>query len=305
MVLTFIRIKGERKIKMVMTSIVNKFVKTMHLEGERSKLSNRFLKLLLLVVFLNLFSFASFGIGCVLNEESGTLRVYADEKGDEMTCRDFERALKEASISSKEMVTKLKIEEGVKSIIYIDWTELPNVNEIDVPATTKNIHISFSVGSCKNLTKVEVAEGNKWYESRNGVVYKRDVTVETGKIERNLIWYPAGKKDTNFEILGNTSVIWYNAFLGAVNLKEITMPDSLKIICSGAFEGCNIEKVEYMGTREQFYYIAIPGYDADLGKAKIRCRDGEGKYIPKIKSSYLRWTLKLRDNGMVYLDEEE
>ena len=57
--------------------VIKRFAKNNQMGEERGKLNNRFLKLLLLFVFLNLFSFASFGMEYHYDEETCTLNISA------------------------------------------------------------------------------------------------------------------------------------------------------------------------------------------------------------------------------------
>ena len=76
---------GEEKVS-------ERFTKNNPMGEEQSKLNNKFLKLLLLVVFLNLFSFASFGIECSFDTSTGILKI-SGGKDETVMAGDVDSAL--------------------------------------------------------------------------------------------------------------------------------------------------------------------------------------------------------------------
>ena len=83
---------------------------------------------------------------------------------------------------------------------------------------------------CTSLTAINVATGNEDYASVNGVLHNKAKTV--------IIYYPAGKKDINYEILDSVTMISDSAFYGCASLTSITIPDSVGYIGYYAFYDC-------------------------------------------------------------------
>ena len=68
--------------------VIKRFVKITQLGWEKSKL-NRFLKLIVLAIFLNLFSFASFGIECSFDISNYRLGISGGED-ETVTAEDLD-----------------------------------------------------------------------------------------------------------------------------------------------------------------------------------------------------------------------
>ena len=90
---------------------------------------------------------------------------------------------------------------------------------------------------CASLEKIEVDRNNSKYCSLDGALYTKDV--------RNLLCYPAGKKDEHFHVPESVTSISRLAFLGCSSLKSILLPASLKEFGDVVFYGCaSLEKIE-------------------------------------------------------------
>ena len=113
------------------------------------------------------------------------------------------------------------------------------ITTITIPKTLTNIGEGIFRG-CKNLTEIKVDNENKNYMSIDGVLYT--------KISGNpydLLTYPAGKRDTKYEIPQNTvKEIRGGAFSFNDYIKEIYLSSEITRINVGAFEELpNLEKL--------------------------------------------------------------
>lgn len=87
---------------------------------------------------------------------------------------------------------------------------------------------------------------------------------------------------TSYVIGSNIKEIEVQAFTRRVNLEKITIPESVKNIDTGAFNGCGkLTKIYYDGTKDKFYEIALYGlidlfgtWGAIPRKIEIYCTDG-------------------------------
>ncbi|MBR5825733.1 MAG: leucine-rich repeat domain-containing protein [Clostridia bacterium] len=87
---------------------------------------------------------------------------------------------------------------------------------IEIPKNVASIE-EEAFGRCITLENIFVDEQNDYYCDENGVLYSKDKSI--------LVQYPAGKKDLNFTLNINTSVIGeyalaYNAYLETVELNR-------------------------------------------------------------------------------------
>ena len=104
-----------------------------------------------------------------------------------------------------------------------------SLSGISLPASLNQLDADAFFG-CAGLTAFQVEAGNQSYCAADGVLYSADGT--------RLIAWPAGKRDTSFEIPDAVQAICPAAFAGAFRLEEISIPDSVSEIGSEAFMGC-------------------------------------------------------------------
>ena len=84
------------------------------------------------------------------------------------------------------------------------------------------------------LKEINVSENNKYFTSKNGVLYSKDFT--------ELLCYPVEKEGEIYEIDVNCKRIAYKAFEGNSGndfLQTITLPNTLESIGGYAFSNCN------------------------------------------------------------------
>lgn len=165
---------------------------------------------------------------------------------------------------------------------YAEISDCPKLELIEFGEQVKEIHGEFTCVWNSNLPKVrihetvrrieprafygdigsfEVDDGNVNYKDIEGVLFTKD-----GK---ELVAYPAGKRNGELAVPAGTETIWENAFYNASNLTRVTLPRSIReiqafafILCenlsslaidgsgtlrigSCAFEGCALEKLDF------------------------------------------------------------
>ena len=135
--------------------------------------------------------------------------------------------------------TSLKSVTIPESVTYIGgyaFAECYSLKYADIPANVSGIGLS-PFCNCRSLENINIDEANKWYTTVDGVLYDKDKT--------ELINYPAGKKDSSYVIPEGIRTIREKAFYGCLNLCELTIPDSVTEIESGAFECSSLISDEY------------------------------------------------------------
>lgn len=105
---------------------------------------------------------------------------------------------------------------------------------------------AFSFAS--SLESIEVAEGNPYYSSSDGILFNKD--------KSEIICYPRGKTDTRYVIPKGVTRIGKKAFYYNQNLDRITISGDVRVIDDDAFNNCNNlsnvtmkEGVTYIGNR--------------------------------------------------------
>lgn len=134
-----------------------------------------------------------------------------------------------SAFSYTSAITDIVIPKGITTIERSAFSGCQRLKEITIPSTVTCIEESVFNG-CVKLASVEVEEKNSVYKNVGGVVYSKDGTA--------LIYYPAGRTDTEFAIPSGVTTIAPDAFSSAENLKNITIPDSVVTISDRAFRGC-------------------------------------------------------------------
>lgn len=96
------------------------------------------------------------------------------------------------------------------------------MKSVFIPAFVENVgeseyYFQNPFGFCLNLEEIKVDEKNIFFQSVDGVLYSKD-----GK---QLISYPAAKKDSTYTIPSEVEKIYTDAFSGCTNLEEILVED--------------------------------------------------------------------------------
>ena len=154
--------------------------------------------------------------------------------------------------------TSLKSVTVPESVTYIGgyaFAECYSLKYADIPANVTGIGTS-PFCNCRSLENINTDEANKWYTTVDGVLYDKDKT--------ELINYPAGKKDSSYVIPEGIRTIREKAFYGCLNLCELTIPDSVTEIESGAFECSSLISDEYGTIKYVDGWVVGSGHTANV-----------------------------------------
>lgn len=130
------------------------------------------------------------------------------------------------------------------------------MKSVFIPAFVENVgeseyYFQNPFGFCLNLEEIRVDEKNEFFQSVDGVLYSKD-----GK---QLISYPAAKKDSTYTIPKEVEKIYTDAFSGCTNLEEILVEDGNQYYES--VDGALIEVVKFDTTlidMEEKRLVAYP-----------------------------------------------
>ncbi len=100
------------------------------------------------------------------------------------------------------------------------------------------------LGQFDFLEELVITKNHEEYKTMDGVLYSKD-----GK---KLVFYPMGKKNSEFCIPDGVERIVFETFAGNNYLKSVVMPDSVKLICADAFYKCiKLESVRLSANLEE------------------------------------------------------
>ena len=124
----------------------------------------------------------------------------------------------------------LTLPKGLTSIGYSAFSGWSSLTSVAIPQNVTSIGIS-AFGFCENLENIFVDVGNTAYTSADGVLFNKNLTT--------LVTYPAGKKDTTYQIPEGATEISGYAFGGCSNLTNVTIPEGVTVIGGVAFLHCS------------------------------------------------------------------
>lgn len=155
-----------------------------------------------------------------------TLLVGKDDNTQKAAC------IESSTDTSRDLVIPDKLD-GYDVVALGDRAFLDNQTAvtITIPATLIGTGL-YSFCNCSNVTEYKVAEGNTYYQVKDGILYAEDFTY--------LVQYPIGKNPTSFEVPDGVYDIGNSAFCGTKSLASVTIPESVTQIGVWAFANCPV-----------------------------------------------------------------
>lgn len=136
----------------------------------------------------------------------------------------------ESSFSSCEALTTINMPDELTVIDNFAFYRCNSLSSITIPKRVTTIGY-LALADCSSLSSFNVAEGNSYYSSENGVLFNKNKTI--------LLQYPQAKSETSYIIPNSVTSITYMAFFGCSILTSVTIPNSMKNIGEYAFESCS------------------------------------------------------------------
>ena len=158
-------------------------------------------------------------------------------------------------------ITDLTICDGVEYIGWDCFAACKYLKEVNIPASVKNIG-SSSFRECTSLQAINVDENNKYYCSRDGVLFSKDMT--------SLYMYPAGKKESEYTIPDSVEKLMNSSFQSCVNLEKLTIQSEVKEIESNPFS--NSKKLKEIDVDpDNVFFYDVDGVLVEKGLDKLLC----------------------------------
>ncbi len=148
-----------------------------------------------------------------------------------------------------EDLTSIFLPEGVTDIGSFVFASCKRLPSIHLPSTTGLLYAG-SFSGCTSLAEIQVAEGNRYNCSIDGVLYGLTGTALDCDIDETwLNCYPPAKTDTSYTVPAHITSIERTAFDSCQYLQSLTLPEGLLAIAEDAFYGCTaLEEVEVPDT---------------------------------------------------------
>ena len=195
------------------------------------------------------------GIAYSFDASTGILTISPGENGT-MTSYDWSNY--PAWDKGRNLIKKVVIKDGVKNIGSGAFKECTNLTEVQLGNSVETVE-AYSFRLCTSLTKIAIPDsvkkieddafngcaametitvgaGNQSYTAPDGVLYTKDM--------KTLVYYPAQRSGTSYEVPEGVTAIAGVSFCDAAGLEKIILPSTLKSIGYYAFEGCGFYEVE-------------------------------------------------------------
>ena len=131
---------------------------------------------------------------------------------------------------------------------------MKNVKKVILPKTIRSApSLAFNYNS--GIEEIIVDEENPYYTTVNGVMYTKDMKCLTA--------YPSAKPDSVFIVPEGPQSVVMSAFTLLRNLKDITMPLTLKTMENGAMITGSIQRAVFQDSVTMFEYGACSLYEAE------------------------------------------
>ena len=171
----------------------------------------------------------------------------------------------------------ITIASSVQEVTYNLFDNFPELETLTLGKNTENINCQLY--NFKKLQAINVANGNQYYSSENGVLYDKDKT--------KLLYYPVKKEGESFEIPTSVKQVgeeedYDPVFAYNSNLKKITITENVEQMncyfgnCENLQEISVDEKNEYFLSENRILY--------DKKKTMMLCypakKEGESYVVP-------------------------
>ncbi|MCD8006659.1 MAG: leucine-rich repeat domain-containing protein [Oscillospiraceae bacterium] len=177
---------------------------------------------------------------------------YACDSLTEVTISDSVTVIEKNAFYGCESLASVVLPNSVTEISDSAFSLCYSLESITIPAGVTELG-DYVFSQCTSLTGIAVDEDNPNYADVDGVLFNKDLT--------ELICYPLGKLDTDYEIPDGVTTIDANAFEKNETFTSVTIPASVTFIGEFAFSECpSLTDVYYQGTEAEWNEITLEKY---------------------------------------------
>lgn len=124
----------------------------------------------------------------------------------------------------------IELPETLKRIEDLAFNGCESLSVLNIPASVEYINEDRTFAGANKLMAINVAEGNSYYVSVDGILFNKDKTT--------LLVYPAGKASRSYTVPDTVTKINAYAFYWNELIESITVPGTVENIGGDAFAGC-------------------------------------------------------------------
>ena len=128
------------------------------------------------------------------------------------------KTIKNGAFSCCYSLSDIKLSNILETIESDAFNDCTKLKTITIPASVKEIGYE-AFGNCKSLESVNVEKDNKYYTSEDGIMFNKEKT--------KICIYPMNKSGASYIIPNSVETIGECAFNDCINLKKITVPESV------------------------------------------------------------------------------
>ena len=169
-------------------------------------------------------------------------------------------------------LTSIEIPSSVTSIGMWAFYNCTSLTSIEIPSSVASIGI-YAFSRCVSLNSINVDKSNQEYSSEDGILFDKD--------KKELICYPAEKKEKEYNIPSSVTSIGTYAFGNCTNLTRIEIPSSVTSIGGGAFDNCtSLTRIEIpssvtsIGTYAFSWCVSLNSINVDKSNQEYSSEDG-------------------------------
>ena len=171
---------------------------------------------------------------------------------------------KELLIYPSARAEEYTIPEGTETFAKETFNNCAGLKAVSVPATLKLVGLQDYFANCKDLSAINIADGNAYYKSVDGAMYSKN-----GKV---LIFYPFAK-ESEYIVPDDVIMVSGNAAADS-KMKSVVTPENLGTIGENAFANSEIKSATVLSNDST---------DGSIGtKAFFGCDSLETLSIPYI-----------------------
>ena len=156
-------------------------------------------------------------------------------------------------------LTSIEISSNVTIIGDDAFAYCTNLTSIEIPSSVTSVGY-YAFSECTSLNSINVDKSNQKYSSEDGILFDKD--------KKELIRYPTGKKEKEYNIPSSVTSIGDYAFDNCTSLTRIEIPSSVTSIGTYAFSWCvSLNSINVDKSNQE--YSSEDGILFDKGKTKL------------------------------------